>query len=66
VDIWYTLLLRLPRSGMDDDDGREEDTDLYALRRCALSLGDKMGTWTLESIGAALESHITNQEKWEK
>jgi len=25
-----------------------------------------METWTLESIGRALESHITNQEKWEK
>jgi len=25
-----------------------------------------METWTLESIGQALESHVANQEKWEK
>jgi hypothetical protein len=25
-----------------------------------------MMAWTLESIGIALENHITNQEKWEE
>lgn len=25
-----------------------------------------MATWTLESIGIALENHIINQEKWER